>query len=680
MAILGFDFGSTNTCITYFNNERKEPVVIPDSDGNELIASCIFFSKTTDEIIVGNTARKMLSSNFLDQGVVIQYFKSLIGQSYSEVNNSIKTKFLNLGIELVGCKSTDTILFKIPYNNQTKILSVVEVITLYITTLRNHCCEYLSFDVNDVVITTPVNFNANQRNILKNCFEMAGFVNVIKILSEPTSAALSYIFSRSSSIENTSDINSMITSISSISDEYVIVYDIGGYTTDISLVSIDLENEVYQVKCVHGNNDLGGEMITIEMINYVLQHIEKKHKTSHKLIMNNTLIYQKCYKRLYKECEKTKKVLSKSTSYTMCLDNFISETQLDLVINWTIPILKECSMRFLLKQKHIFEKFLTQCIESNSINSITQISSTVLVGLTSSLSLIENQILDIFLNHSHNNISIYNKHLEKTVSFGACIQGCLINNVDSNKSFDGILLDVLPLSLGIEVHNGIMSPIISRNTLMPIKKSQVFTNSESHIDKIIISIYQGERRFVKDNIKLGNLTLSNLDSSRVKGTMKINVTFDIDDQGILTVSAYDIGTKTIVSSKFEKDLVFTIDKRLVENIIELSEKTKMSDYKLSQLLIIKEEIEDHLNTKLKKLKSIQINTDIRYLSLNHICIELLTLVQTYQTFNPKTLIELKNELENDWFNVFLYNQPLNKTLHTKNIFDLIETNKTSFLF
>ena len=675
MTILGFDFGSTNTCITYFNNEKKEPQIIPDNDGNDLIASCIFFSKTTDEIIVGNTAKKMLSSNFLDQGVVIQYFKNLIGQSYSKIHQSVKNNFANLGIELIGCKSTDQILLKFIYNNQHKVLSIIEIITLFLTALRNHCCEYLSLDVTDVVITIPVYFNNNQRNILKNCFEMAGFINVEKILHEPTSAALSYILSRSSNIDNSSDVNSMITSTSSISDEYIVVYDIGGYTTDISLVSVDIENEIYQVKCVHGNNELGGEMITIEMINYIFEFIERKYKNSYQLLQNNSSIYQKCYKRLYKECEKTKKALSNSNtySYTMCLDNFITETQMDLVILWNENILRECSSRFLNKQKQVFEKFLTQCIQSNSINNILQISSLVLVGLTSSFSFIQTQIQDAFSTIGHNSISIYNKHLEKAVSYGACIQGCLIKNLDSSRPYEGILLDILPLSLGVEVNSGIMAPVISRNTLFPIKKSQVFTNSENHVDKITISIYQGERRFVKDNIKLGTLTLLNLDSSRIKGTMKINVTFEIDDTGILTVSAHDVGTKSEVKSSFEKEKVFTIDKKTIDSIIELSENTKMSDYKLSQLLIIKEDIENHLDNKLKKLKTLQSDTDMRYLSLNHICIELLNIIHNYQSYDPKSLIDIKNKLEKEWFNVFLHNEPLNRPLENKNIFNLINS-------
>lgn len=673
MTIIGFDLGSTNTCVTYFDKEKKEPQIIPDSDGNDLIASCIFFSKNSDEIVIGNTAKKMLSSNFLDQGVVIQYFKNLIGRSFSEISNVVKNKFLNLGIELIGCKTTDQIHLKFVYNNQQKILSIVELVTLFIKTIRNYCCEYLSCDVIDVVITTPVYFNENQRIILKKCFEMAGFTNVEKILNEPTAAALSYILSRSS-IDNSSDINSMITSTSSISDEYIVVYDIGGNTTDLSLVSIDIENEIYQVKCVHGNNDLGGEMITIEMINYIFQILERKHKKTYQLLQTNSFVYQKCYKRLYKECEKSKRVLSRSntSSYTMCLDNFVTETQLDLIIQWNEVNLQECCIRFLTKQKHIFEKFLTQCIQSNSINNVSQISSVVLVGLTTSFSFIQNQLQEIFSVLGNNSIYIYNNHLEKAVSYGACLQGCLIKNIDSNKSFDGLLLDILPLSLGIEVHNGIMTPIVSRNTLIPIKKSQLFTNSESHVEKIDISIYQGERRFVKDNIKLGTLTLSNLDTSRIKGTMKINITFEIDDNGILTVSAYDIGTKSKIQSSFDKNHIFNIDKKILDSIIDLSEKTKIVDYKLSQLLIIKDEMEEFLNTKLKKLKTIQAATDVRYLSLNHICVEMLTLIQNYNNTDPKTLIEHKNRLEKEWFQVIINNQPLKCTLTTKNIFDLID--------
>lgn len=682
MTIIGFDFGSTNTCVTYFDKDKKEPQIIQDTDGNDLIASCIFFSKTTDEIIIGNTAKQMLSSNFLDQGVVIQYFKNLIGQSFSEINNSIKNKFSNLGIELVGCKSSDQILFKFMYNNQQKIISVLEIVTLFLTTVRNYCCEILSVDITDVVITTPVYFNDNQRNMLKTCFEMAGFSNVEKILHEPTSAALSYILTRSS-LDNSSDINSMMTSTSSISDEYIVVYDIGGNTTDISLVSIDVENEIYQVKSVHGNNELGGEIITIEMINHVFQIIERKHKTGYQLLQNNSLIYQKCYKRLYKECEKAKRILSTSSisTYTMCLDNFITEIEMDLIVQWNENNLKECSFRFLNKQKQVFEKFLTQCIQSNVINNISQISSVVLVGLTSSFSFIQRQIQDIFSSLGYTSILVYNKHLERAVSYGACLQGCLLRNLDSNQSFDSLLLDVLPLSLGVEVHNGIMAPIVSRNTIIPTKKSQIFTNSENHIDKITISIYQGERRFVKDNIKLGTLTLSNLDTSRIKGTMKINVTFEIDENCILTVSAYDVGTKSVVKSTFEKDSVFTMDKKTIDSILELSDKTKIGDYKLSQLLILKDELEDALDTKLKKLKSLQSDNDIRYLSLNHICIEMLDLIKKYTTYDPKVLINLKNKLEKDWFNVFLNNEPLKTKLTDKNIFDIIRPNRNvSFLY
>lgn len=682
--LLGVDFGSTNTCITYYDTANKEPRVIPDNDGSDLIATSVFFSKNSEEIIIGNTARRMLSSHFQENGIVIQSFKTLIGKSFSNLENSVKLKFLAMGIELISSKKDD-ILFKFIYNSQTKILSVVELVTLFLKTLKQHCCDYLSIYEFDIAITVPVYFDNHQRVILKMCFELAGFNHIDNIINEPSAAALSYATIRlieskaTAPTQNSVDIDSnnlLASTTESLSDEFIIVYDIGGYTTDISLVSIDMENEVYQVQCVHGNNDLGGELITLEMINYIMNYIEKMHRDSYSILENNSLIYQKCYKKLYKECEKIKKALSQSSTnnYTLYIDHFVPETNLDLTIQWNHAILRDCCSKFLQKQKQVLDKFLSQCIQSNSINTISQVSSIVLVGFTTNLYIIQEQLLQLFSLYGNDSITIYNKNIEKSVSFGACIQAHLSRNESIIcQQFDGLLLEVLPLSLGIEINNGIMAPIISRNSLLPIKKSQMFTNKDDYIDKITISVYQGERRFVKDNVKLGTLVLNELDASRIRGSMKINITFEIGKDGILHIYAFDTGTKKQVSVIFEKEQVFNIDKKTIDTIINLAEKTKLSDYTLSKQLIIKEELEENLNLKLKKLKDLASVNDIRFLALNHICVELYYLIQQYKKYDPKELAVEKNKLDKSWFDVFMHNNSLNKPLLSINIFDLVKT-------
>lgn len=661
MVIVGLDIGTTNTCVTYSDKQSGEIKVLTHADGSDTLPSCVYFSKDDEEILVGTPAELMLSSSFVNRGVVVHTFKPLLGVKVSKLETNTKETWARRGVEIVA-NANDDIMLKIMYNKRVKYISIPDVMTVLLKRVRMRINEVVGKCDIRVVVTLPVDFNETQKGCVMKCLELAGFTTVLKLVQEPTAAAVTYAYNtkreeyNTKKVEGETQADMLEKSSCTVNDEeQVIVYNIGGGTTDLSLMTLDTDTQTFEVKSVVGNSCLGGDMITTDMVEYVLNCIKQKIPRISADLGSES--HARMCRRVYKECEKVKKIMAKTDGsvYNIVLDNVFDGE--DICITFTKAQYAMCCQKFLTKQKQIFNRFVSQCIHDESISSISSVSSVVLVGLTLGISLMKPIINELYNSVESRELKIYYEEPEFIVAKGACIQGLMMEqeNVSFHEIFDTVLLEVVPLSIGVELANGIMSPIISRNTIIPARRSKTFANSESFCEEITISLYQGERRFAKDNIHIGEVILQGLDGNKQKGDMKIVMTLDIDAVGNLSVTAEDVGTKGKVSTQFNKVNVFDFDKKTLDRMLDVSEKTKLSDLKLSKQIQIKNDIEESLNVKLNQLKAFKQTSDNRYDMFNCICHKYLDTIVRFRSFEPHQLEKEKATLEKEWFDVYYRN-------------------------
>jgi molecular chaperone DnaK (HSP70) len=535
MYIIGIDFGTTNSCVSYYNFETNDIIVIPNKDGKFTTPTKIDISG--EEVLFGDSANGVTA---------ISNIKRLIGASsvlecHTQFNAKIKDNEIVFGE-----------------------FTVKDIICMYLRHLLNFSLEYLNTTIENtqVVITIPAYYSDLQREILKECCAREN-LDVIRIINEPTSAALAYSWQTNKNFLLKSDKSETPQS------ENVLVLDCGGGTTDLSLVHLDFENQIYEVKNVVGDNFLGGEDITQLIYNwcYVRQNKFEIWKT-------------KTQVKLRKECERAKKELSFSNTTTIFVDGDIP-----INIKLSLPLFLDITKPFFDKIK----KLIKNLINENTV-PISKINSVIFVGGTTRIPYFKNLVKSIF----GENIIINNSvDPDQIVSIGASIQGALLTNSESVQNFsEALLLDVVPLSIGVETIGGIFEPLISRNTVLPISRTREFSNSESYEDSIEINIYQGERKFVKDLTFITKFILTELPLVE-KGELIIKVTFEIDSDSILTASATvskKKGAKTETETDPQEFLVKVtkINAENVNTILDNAEENKILDLVLYSKCVFKQ--------------------------------------------------------------------------------------------
>lgn len=520
MYTLGIDFGTTNSCVSYIN-DQKTPIIILNPEGQYTTPSCIYFNKK--DILIGSSAYSLVIQNNKDtiSQNLIYNFKRLFGIKYDNYikNDKLVDFFCKRGNVIVKDKETKLCAFEIVdlENSTTKIISVTDIVKLYLEYLINISRYQIDFDINDVVITVPTYFNDFQRGLLKSIYTSIN-LNVIRIVNEPTAAALAY------------NKNERFLNKESYS---VLVIDCGGGTTDTSIVCIDNEelnefnspsDSFFQVISVNGDNFLGGEDITNMLFDYSRNYWLTSVKDSE--------LTQKQKIRLFNECEMAKRNLSYNMNTTLFFNDSIIK---QLSRSEFYEIVKP----FFYK----INKLINDTIEFRNVDKV------VFVGGTTRMPF----FVDIVHSILGNTICIHNTlDPDQTISIGASYYGYTLqlNKYNDNDEIDGTLtvIDILPMSIGVETVGGFMTPIVSKNSQLPISKSKIFTNSEDNIDEMKIEIFQGERRFVRDNHKLGELLLNGLDNSLKRGEMNIKVSIDIDVNGIISVKATDLKKDNVIIS------------------------------------------------------------------------------------------------------------------------------------
>ena len=548
---IGIDLGTTFSCVGVYQNGKVE--IISNDQGNRTTASYVSF--TENERLIGDPAKNSCSINPFN---TVYDVKRILGKDFND--EKLQEDLQHFSFTVINDNNKPKI--QVNYLNEVKLFTPQEISAMILSKMKSIAEEYLGCSVLNAVITVPAYFNDTQRQATKDAGLIAG-LNVLRIINEPTSAAIAYGLDK--------NVNKTI-----------LIVDAGGGTTDISLLTI--EDGVIEVKATGGDTHLGGEDIDNKIVNYVIEEFKKKYKID---LSDN----KKAIRRIKTVSERAKRTLSSSVQTTIELDSIYDGIDLNISLS-RAKLESLCS--------DIFNRILNPIdlvIKDADINK-SDIEEIILVGGTTRIPKIQ-ELLSNYFNGKELNKSI---NPDEAVAYGASIQAAILSGVKDDKLDNLILLDVCPLSLGIETAGGVMKVLIPRGTQLPVKKTQIFSTATDNQPAVTIQVFEGERPNTEHNNKLGEFQLKGI-PPMPRGVPQIVITYDIDVNGILNVSAVEKSFGTTHNIKISNDSN-RLNNNDIERMINDAILYKNEDDNLKQKLEMKHKIENlcYNNENQKKSK------------------------------------------------------------------------------